>query len=372
MSSIDNPYHREQSITTDATLDKDTDLLTAIIAAPATLTLPLAANCRGNKAEKIVINDTTSASTLTFTAAGSDTIVGITGSGAGDGAVLVSDGYSAWRIVRGSSGVGATVAEAELVLADNTTKNATSAIHGFMPKLTPGVATASQPVTLGADKDLDVLAVADLKLGAGAGTSVSSSAAELNLNDGSIAGTSVASKALALDAQKAVDTLRATTDLNIGGTGVPGAASVQTTITKAVTAFADTTAKDVFTVTVPNAAHAAVIEIDCLGVLGAGGAIGAGESSRNVKYQVVLARTAGVNVVATASAAIGGAAAKVAGGDDITSVVVTLSAIVGAVGASNTFTIKAAITRSGAGATNHTGVFTARILNQNATGVTVA
>ena len=41
-------------------------------------------------------------------------------------------------------------------------------------------------------------------------------------------------------------------------------------------------------------------------------------------------------------------------------------------GATNTFTINVAITRSGAGATNHTGVFAARVINQNASGVTIA
>lgn len=70
-----------------------------------------------------------------------------------------------------------------------------------------GTAVASKAAALGANKELDVLAVADLKLGAGAGTSVSSTAAELNLLDGSIAGTAVASKALVLGANKNVDIL---------------------------------------------------------------------------------------------------------------------------------------------------------------------
>lgn len=192
-----------------------------------------------------------------------------------------------------------------------------------------------------------------------------------NLGD-VVAGTVAASKAVVVDAQKAVDTLRATTDINVGGTGVPGAAAVETSKTKAVTAFTDTTAKDVFTVTVPNAAHAAMIEVDLLGVLGAGGAIGAGEGSRVSKYQVTLARTAGVNVVATLSSAIGGAESHVAGAASVTSVVATLSAISGAVGASNTFTIKVAITKSGGASDNHTLVASARVLNQNATGVTIA
>lgn len=43
-----------------------------------------------------------------------------------------------------------------------------------------GTAVASKALVLGANKNVDVLAVADLKLGAGAGTSVTATAAELN------------------------------------------------------------------------------------------------------------------------------------------------------------------------------------------------
>lgn len=203
-------------------------------------------------------------------------------------------------------------------------------------------------------------------------TGLNASAAELNLNNGTTAGTVVASKTVAVDAQKAVDTVRATTERTLGGTAVPGAASVQTEITKAVTAFTDTTAKDVFTVTVPNAAHAAGIEVDCLGVLGAGGAVGAGEGSMRTKYVIALARTAGVDCVVGVSSAVGAANANVAGGNAVTSVVVTASAMTGAVGETQTFTIKVAITKAGGASDNHTLVASARILNQNATGVTLA
>lgn len=154
--------------------------------------------------------------------------------------------------------------------------------------------------------------------------------------------------------------------------GVMGGVTSQLQVVKSVTAYTDTTAKATFTVTVPNAKHAAAIEVDVMGVLGAGGAIGAGEAIRLSKYQVAVVRTAGVNAVAGVSAAIGGVAATVAGGDAITSVVVTASAISGAVGAVNTFTINVAITRSGAGATAHTAIATARVINQNAAGVTIS
>lgn len=186
------------------------------------------------------------------------------------------------------------------------------------------------------------------------------------------AGTATASKALVLDANKAVDVLAAKTSLSLGGTGIPGDATVCTNVTKSITGMADAGAVAVFTVTVPNAQCNAIIDLDFCGTLGAGGAIGAGESSRISKYQLVLARTAGVAVVATLSALIGGAVASVAGAASVSSVTATLSGITGGVGATNTFTINVAITRSGGSSTNHTLAAFASILNQNTGGVTIA
>jgi hypothetical protein len=204
------------------------------------------------------------------------------------------------------------------------------------------------------------------------GTSTSSSTAELDTLHNVTAGTVAVSKAAVVDANKSVDVLQATTSLSVGGTGVPGAAAVEQIITKAVTAFADTTAKTVFTVTIPNAGHAAMIEVDSLGVLGAGGTVGTGDASMSTKYLVNIQRTTGANAVAGVSAIVSSAKSKTAGGDDITSVVVTTAAVVGAVGASNTIPIQVAITKAAGASANHTGTFSAKVLNANATGITIA
>ncbi len=89
---------------------------------------------------------------------------------------------------------GLTAASAELNLADGSIA---------------GTAVASKFLALGSNKNVDVLVIADggFKLGSGAGTAVTATAAELNLIDGSIAGTAVASKALSLGADKNVDVL---------------------------------------------------------------------------------------------------------------------------------------------------------------------
>ena len=57
-----------------------------------------------------------------------------------------------------------------------------------------GTVTASKAVVVGANKNLDTLAIADggLKLGSGAGTAVTSTAAELNLLDGSVQASNIA------------------------------------------------------------------------------------------------------------------------------------------------------------------------------------
>ncbi len=205
-----------------------------------------------------------------------------------------------------------------------------------------------------------------------AGAGVTASAAELNVLHSVVAGTARASSGVVLDANKSIDVSQVTTQRSLGGTGVPGAAAVQTEVTKKVTGLGNATATDVLTVTVPNAQHAALIDVDVLGVLGAGGTIGAGESFILSKYQIIVGRTAGVAAVAVVSAAIGGQKGAVAGGDAMTSAVVTVSAISGAVSAPNTFTIKVAITKASGASDNHVAVVSARLLNENAAGITIA
>jgi len=63
---------------------------------------------------------------------------------------------------------------------NGTQVTATAAQLNKTAVTTAGTAEASKALILGANKNIDVLAVADLKLGAGAGTSVSATAAEIN------------------------------------------------------------------------------------------------------------------------------------------------------------------------------------------------
>lgn len=166
------------------------------------------------------------------------------------------------------------------------------------------------------------------------------------------------------------------TQLNTGAqayaAGVAGAAAAMVSfISKQVTAIANAVATAVLTVTVPNAPHGAVLRVTLLGTLGAGGAIGADEASASISYDIAIARTAGVATVAVISSAFGSAAANVAGAATIT-ITAALSAIAGAVGATQTFTVNVTITRGSGASTNHVCTVLAEILNKNATGVTLS
>lgn len=146
----------------------------------------------------------------------------------------------------------------------------------------------------------------------------------------------------------------------------------RTEINKSVTAIADAVATATFTVTIPNASHNATIEFEFTGILGAGGAIGAGEASATNSYKVNVSRTPGVNAVASAvSTAFGAVASNVAGAATVTCTAV-VSAIAGAVGATNTFTLNVTITRSGGASTNHVCLCYAKLMNPNATGITIS
>lgn len=155
------------------------------------------------------------------------------------------------------------------------------------------------------------------------------------------------------------------------GSATAATTTARTEINKAVTTFTNAVAKATFTITVPNAAHSATIEVEVTGSLGAGGAIGANEASATNSYKISIARTAGVNAVAAISAAYGAAASAVAGAATVTCTA-AMSAVSGAVGATNTFTVDVTISRSGGSSDNHTCLCYAKLMNANVTGVTIA
>lgn len=149
-------------------------------------------------------------------------------------------GKNATLVSTSTAGVESTISVTELAALD----------------VTPGTVTAGKAVVVGADKNIDTIAVAEggLKIGAGAGTAMTASAAELNFNDGSVAGTAVAGKAAVLGATKnldtlSVDTLLAPTSVTVGaGTAITKIVVYSQSLDVASVA-ANTTAEQTFTVT---------------------------------------------------------------------------------------------------------------------------
>lgn len=162
-----------------------------------------------------------------------------------------------------------------------------------------------------------------------------------------------------------------------GGNAQGGAGVLYTTVPKTITAVADDTATTLFTVTIPNPTtyHSATIDLTVMGIAGAGGAVGAGESVSSAFYQIVVTRTVGVAAVAGISTAASAVAASsaVSGGDQIVSpLLVTLGAVTGGATATETFTIQVTVDDDTGAATNHVVIGYASVLNALASGVTIA
>jgi hypothetical protein len=88
-----------------------------------------------------------------------------------------------------------------------TALSATNTETNKLAGVTAGTTTASKALVVDANKALDALNVVSLSTGAGAGTAITATSAELNKNAGVTAGTAAASKTAVLGATKNLDTL---------------------------------------------------------------------------------------------------------------------------------------------------------------------
>lgn len=154
--------------------------------------------------------------------------------------------------------------------------------------------------------------------------------------------------------------------------GVQGGPASSVTLLKNTSAIADNTATTIFTVTIPNAANAATITIGLTASLGAGGAIGAFEESLTAFGAIILTRTAGVATTAVATALTNTGKTNVAGADSTATLAYSVTAMTGAVGATQTFNVQVTIAHGGGSSTNHTCLAEATVYNANAAGVTIA
>ncbi len=179
--------------------------------------------------------------------------------------------------------------------------------------------------------------------------------------------TSVTAPAVVGSTSATAPTVTASSELLIGGAA--GAATTARVITKKVTGIADNTPTDVLTVTIPNANHAGALR---LLLLSSNGSTDAFESSRAAQGLVVFQRNTGVVAVATAAAIADGViATNATGGSATHTLAYAVSAVSGAAGAANTFTVTVTIDDSGNLGSNQV-VAMAELLNAEATGITIA
>jgi len=130
------------------------------------------------------------------------------------------------------------------------------------------------------------------------------------------------------------------------------------------TGLTDAAATQIAVVTIPNAVHGGIVEIEALGVLGDG------DSCSVAKYQAAFSRITGANALKVLSAAV--TEAHTTGATANATTTITLGTVTGAVGASNTFAINITVTRSAGASTNHVGVVSCKLLNAFASGLSIA
>lgn len=180
-------------------------------------------------------------------------------------------------------------------------------------------------------------------------------------------------QATILDSTTAIAT---SSPIQISGATAGGSANSAYTLLKTVTGIQDDTATTVYTVTIPNPGTglyaSAIIDLTFVGIIGAGGTIGAGEGAAGGTATVTVTRTPGANAVANASALAQTSTASVSGGDTMT-FAYSLGSVSGSATATNTFTIQVTCDDdTNTSANNHVCIAAATVYNPAASGVTIA
>lgn len=151
--------------------------------------------------------------------------------------------------------------------------------------------------------------------------------------------------------------------VGVAGNVAAGAAGAVKSVTKRILPV-DATFTDVATITVPNAIHGAGIRVTAVGILGDG------DSASCTQFHGAISRIAGAATGVTFGAAI--TAGTNNGVTANASVAIQASAIAGAVGAQQTFTVQMRVSRSAGTSGPHVLVATVEVLNGFAAGITIA
>lgn len=145
--------------------------------------------------------------------------------------------------------------------------------------------------------------------------------------------------------------------------GDPGTAQRRV---KKVSGMTDATLTDLFTITVPNAAHAAGFWMRVVGSLGDN------DSTAAEEYIVAITRQAGEAAVAEGDVVVTAVAQPSATGAETITMYFACTAMTGAVGATQTFTVQGMILKGGGSSASHTMMCSAEMLNHNSAGCTFA
>lgn len=163
----------------------------------------------------------------------------------------------------------------------------------------------------------------------------------------------------------AVSSLRAGTSIQLND--VPGAANSYVCRQFLKTGIADAVATAVITVTVPNGNHNGVLKMRLISV---NGSTDASESTRTAECSVIIARVTGADTAKT-DVSIGVAGIATVGSGATHTLAYATSALTGASGATQTFTVNITIDDNGNVGGNEIMIL-AELHNKNASGITMA
>jgi len=143
-----------------------------------------------------------------------------------------------------------------------------------------------------------------------------------------------------------------------------------TAIIKTVTGLLNNTNTTILNITIPNISGGAIIELTISGSLGAGGAVGAFESTTGRSFLIALTRVAGAATVATIS--IGNLASPaVTVGASSLNLTASLGVVSGANSATQTIPVVLNLSRVSGASTNHTASMVSRIVSPAPTSITI-
>jgi len=133
---------------------------------------------------------------------------------------------------------------------------------------------------------------------------------------------------------------------------------------KRISSIADDVFTDLWTITIPNGAHAAGFWMRVVGSLGGN------DSTAVDEYMVAITRQSGEATSVEGDVIVTAVSQPSATGAETITMTFQCSGMTGAVGATQTFTVQGRITKGGGASDNHVIFCSAELLNQNSGGVT--